>query len=98
MTVQESTEIMGSSRMRRLVEEVGGRYADRLVIFDTPPVLSGADAIVFASLVDSVIMVIDYGKTSMKAVSKAVELLPRDKLLGFVLNREDTGRAFHNRG
>lgn len=97
-TVQESTEIMGSSRMRRLVEEVKNRYPDRLVIFDTPPVLAGADAIVFAPLVDSVIMVVDYGKTPMNAVSKAVELLPRDKLLGLVLNREDTGRAFQNRG
>lgn len=93
MTVQESTEIMGSSRMRTLVEEVKGRYPDRLVIFDTPPVLVGADAIVFASLVDSILMVIEHGKTPMKAVSKVMELIPRDKFLGFVLNRDNEFRS-----
>lgn len=87
-TVRESTEIIGSARMRGLVEGVKGRYPDRIVIFDTPPVLTGADAIVFAAQVDSIVMVIEHGKTSQKDVSKALELIPKEKFLGFILNRD----------
>jgi len=87
-TVRESTEIMGSSRMHGFVEEIRGRYPDRLVIFDAPPVLPGADAIVLSSLVDSIAMVIAHGRTSMKVVSNALELIPKDKFLGFILNRD----------
>jgi protein-tyrosine kinase len=87
-TVQESTELMESPRMRYLVEEVKNRYPDRLVIFDTPPVLAGADAIAFASLVDCIIMVVEAGKTPLAEIKKALELIPKDKFLGFVLNKD----------
>jgi len=87
-TVRESTEIMGSSRMHGFVKEIRGRYPDRLVIFDAPPVLPGADAIVLSSLVDSIAMVIAHGRTSMKVVSNALELIPKDKFLGFILTRD----------
>jgi non-specific protein-tyrosine kinase len=91
-TIQESTEILNSSRMRGLVEEVKNRYPDRFVIFDVPPVLVGADAIVFSSLVDSIVMVVEYGKTSINDIKKALELLPQDKFFGFVLNKDDDRR------
>jgi protein-tyrosine kinase len=87
-TVQESTELLESPRMRSLVDEVRNRYPDRFVIFDTPPVLAGADAIAFASLVDSIIMVVEAGKTPLAEIQKALELIPKDKFLGFVLNKD----------
>jgi non-specific protein-tyrosine kinase len=87
-TIHESTEFLSSPRMRALMDEVKHRYADRYVIFDVPPVLSGADAITFASLVDCIIMVVDAGKTSLGDVKKALELIPKEKFLGFVLNRD----------
>jgi len=33
-------------------------------------------------------MVIAHGRTSMRTVVNALELMPRDKFLGFILNRE----------
>lgn len=85
-TVNDSTELLGSPKMKKLVEDMKNRYADRYVLLDVPAVLAGADAMVFAPLVDGIVMVVDRGVTPMPDVKKAVELLPREKLLGFVLN------------
>ncbi|MBV5331346.1 hypothetical protein JZU69_02845, partial [bacterium] len=58
------------------------------VIFDLPSILDGADAITFAPFVDGILMVTQVGRNSHKEISKAMELFPREKLLGFVLNRQ----------
>ena len=85
--VDESAEIMGSPRMQELVTELKGRYEDRTVIFDVPPVLGGADALAFAPLVDGIILVVGAGTTSQKDFQKALEMLPKEKIAGCVLNR-----------
>lgn len=86
-TIQDSAELLGCPRMRELVREMKERYADRSVLFDVPAVLSGADAIAFAPLVDAILMVVAEGVTPIGDVRKAVELLPAEKILGFVMNR-----------
>jgi len=89
-TVNNSSEYLGSPKMKDLVNELKTRYDDRYVIFDTPPVLSGADTITLAPLVDSIIMVVEAGRTSIYDVKKALELIPQEKFLGFVLNRHNS--------
>jgi len=85
--VNESDEILGSPRMRELMEEMKGRYSERFIILDAPPVLTGADVLTLAPLVDKIIVVVQAGKTSMDDVQKALGYLPQDKVLGLVLNR-----------
>jgi non-specific protein-tyrosine kinase len=85
-TVLDSTELLGSPKMKELLEDMKTRYDDRYVILDVPAVIDGADAMVFAPLVDGIIMVVEKGVTALADVKKAVELLPREKILGFVLN------------
>jgi protein-tyrosine kinase len=86
-TVANSAELMGSPRMKALIQEIKNRYEDRCVIFDGPPVLGGADALAFAPLVDCIIMVVEEGRTSIQDVKRALEMVPSEKFLGFVLNR-----------
>ncbi len=85
--IPESTELLASPKMRELVEEMKNRYPDRFIIFDVPPILDRADALAFSPLVDCILMVVESGKTSLQDVQKAVELIPKEKFLGFVLNR-----------
>ena len=87
-TVFDSSELLSSDMMVRLVKEMGTRYKDRYVFFDAPPVLERSEAISLAPLMDGILMVVEAGVTSKKDVQKAVELLPKDKLLGFVLNKQ----------
>ena len=86
-TIEGSSELLGSPRMKDLVAEMKKRYPDRYVIFDVPPVLSAADALAFAPWVDHVVMVVQAGKTPLPDVKRALEMLPREKILGIVLNR-----------
>jgi non-specific protein-tyrosine kinase len=49
--------------------------------------LTGADVLTLSTLVDHVVVVVQAGKTSMDVVNKALQYIPKDKILGFVLNR-----------
>lgn len=89
-TIQDSAELLGCPRMAELVVDMKTRYKDRFVLFDVPPILIGADALAFAPLVDAIIMVVEAGRTSIHDIKKALELIPQDKFLGFVLNRHST--------
>lgn len=80
-------ELLGSERMTAVIEELKG-HAD-IVLFDAPPTLVVADAVILSSKVDGVLMVTDAGGTRRHAAERAVEELRRVKanLLGVVLNR-----------
>ena len=76
-----------SSRMRRLIGEAAATFD--WVVIDTPPVVLLPDANLLAAMVDAAILVIGAGKTPHKLITRAVEALGRNKILGVVLNRVD---------
>jgi len=88
--IRESAELLGSGKMKALVAEMKTRYPDRYLVFDVPPILAGADVIGLASFVDCILIVVEAGKTSIRDIRKAFDLMPREKVLGFVLNRHRT--------
>jgi non-specific protein-tyrosine kinase len=92
-TLQESSELLGSPRMQELLAEMKARYPDRYLIFDLPPVLTGADTLAFAPQVDHIIMVVEAGRTPREEVERALALLPREKILGLVLNRQESRKV-----
>ena len=87
-TIENSAELLGSPRMQNLVKEMKSRYDDRYVLFDVPPLLVGADALALAPYIDCIVMVVEEGRTSIKEVIRALEMLPKEKFVGFVLNRQ----------
>ena len=87
-TVRDSCELLGSPGMRDLVLEMKHRYPERYVFFDAPSILSSADAVAFAPLVDYILVVAQAGRTSLVDINRAVELLPPEKILGLVMNRQ----------
>lgn len=92
-TIDESTELLGSPRMKELVEEMKHRYPDRYIFFDVPAILSGADALAFAPLVDHILVVVRAGKTPCDQINRALGMLPRDKVLGLALNGEKKSQS-----
>ena len=89
---ERSTELLASQSMYRVAEELAQRYADRVVIFDSPPLLLTNEAQVVASLVGQVVFVIAAEKTSQRAVTEALEMLDDEAVVGMILNK--TKHAF----
>ncbi len=86
-TAKNSAELIASPRIKFIINEMKNRYDNRYIFFDVPPVLNVADAVAFAPLVDSILLVVHAGKTSINDIKKALKLIPQKKFLGFVFNR-----------
>ena len=82
-----STELLGAPRMESLVSEMKARYADRFLIFDSSPLLTCADALVFSSFIDSVLLVVEAEKNSRREIKQAMELLQDKPVLGSIMNK-----------
>ena len=86
-------EILGSHRMRELVETLRQRY-DYIVI-DSPPLLPVADSVVLSTIVDGVLMVIRGQSTTVPVIKQALSKLDRvgARMIGSVLNDVDVTSA-----
>ena len=87
------SELLQSKNMKRLLEELEGRYSH--VIIDTPPVLAVTDAAVLGAHTDGVVLVLRSGETEQRAAERAVDQLRRVgiRLFGAVLNEVSTSTA-----
>ena len=72
---KHSTELLSSNKMALFVEELSNRYPDRLVIFDSPPLLAATQGEILAKLVGQVVLVIEAEKTMQSVVMESVEKL-----------------------
>jgi Mrp family chromosome partitioning ATPase len=86
-TLEHTSEILAGPRTRDLVAELRRRYAERVVVFDLPPVLAADDALAFAPLVECGLVVAAEGRTRRAELVRTIELLHKTTLVGTVLNR-----------
>ena len=84
-----STELLASDGMQILAQELADRYPDRVVIFDSPPLLATSEAAVLAGLVGQVVMVVEAEKTKREELKEALGLLKQDQYVGLVLNKSN---------
>jgi len=87
--VPNSAEMLRSPRMIALVNELKTRYADRLIVFDLPPILAADDALAFSPYVDCMLMVAESGTTRKDDLQQAYQILKNVPLVGTVLNKSE---------
>ena len=80
-------ELVSSSKMDDLLNQIQQFDPDATVIVDFPPVLVGDDVIALAPKLDSVMLVVAEGQTDVDELTTSVELLSQFNLLGTVLNK-----------
>ena len=83
-------ELLASRRMQQII--IALCAAADVVIFDTPPILAAADALILAAQMDGTILVTDQGRTRRVFAQQALARLVavRARLLGAVLNRDSS--------
>jgi len=89
-TIDQSSEVLGSPLMKELVTDMKNRYPERYIIFDVPPVFAGVDTMIFANLVDHILVVVEADKTPMPELKMALDMLPKEKIRGLILNQQQT--------
>ncbi len=83
------TELLGSERMNQVLSMVAHEHD--VVIIDSPPVMPVSDALLLATVVDGVVLVVNSLKTSKHHVKMACAKLEyaRAKVFGVLLNEID---------
>jgi exopolysaccharide/PEP-CTERM locus tyrosine autokinase len=82
-----ATELLASGAMRDLLREMATRYCDRIIIFDSPPLLAASEAGVLASRMGQIVMVVEAGKTTEAALKDALGRIESSNVAGLLLNK-----------
>lgn len=90
----DSPELLESSAMRHLIEDLKARYD--VVICDSPPLGAGVDATVLGGVTGSMLLVVRTGRSARSVAQTSLEMLRRlpIRLLGAVLNDVPQGAAY----
>jgi capsular exopolysaccharide synthesis family protein len=81
---ENPTELLSSERFGETLARLR-EYFD-FILLDSPPVMPFADSRLLANHADAIILVIRAGMAPYETVEKAIDALPRDRILGVVLN------------
>lgn len=82
-----ATELLASDAMQSLLEEMASRYPDRIIIFDSPPLLLTTEASVLASQMGQIVMVVKADSTPQAAVQRSLSSIATHPARFVVLNQ-----------
>ena len=85
-----ATELLASDAMRNLLNDIATRYPDRIVIFDSPPLLLTTEARVLATHMGQVVMVVQAEKTLQSDVQSALATIESCPVRMMILNRAES--------
>lgn len=93
-TMETATELLASDRMKELVARLSGAEANRIVIFDSPPLLLTNESRVLTDVVGQVVIVVRAGVTERAAVMEAIGYVNEARAVSLILNQsDDVGRG-----
>ena len=84
---QNSNELLASERMERLVDELANRYPDRILIFDSPPLMFSPEARVLAHYMGQIVVVVEAEKTTHSMLNQALSMVEECPIVLLALNK-----------
>ena len=85
-----ATELLASDAMTQFLEEISARYQDRIVVFDSPPLLVTTEARVLATQMGQIVFVVHAESTLQSEVKRALATIESCPLKMVVLNQART--------
>ncbi len=82
-----ATELLASSTMSNMVNEIANRYPDRVIIFDSPPLLLTSESRVLASHMGQIVMVVEAQTTTQHAVKESLRQLEGCSNVNLIYNK-----------
>jgi protein-tyrosine kinase len=93
MMHKNATELLASSAMRSLLVELAHRYPDRIIIFDSPPLMVTTEAPVLAQSMGQLVLVVEAGRTTHTMVKQALSKVQGCPVKMLVLNKARYART-----
>jgi protein-tyrosine kinase len=82
-----ATELLASQTMKAFVYEIANRYPDRIVIFDSPPLLLTSEAHVLATHMGQIVLVVESETTTQHAVKESLHQLEGCSNVNIIYNK-----------
>jgi protein-tyrosine kinase len=82
-----ATELLASEAMQRLLDDMATRYPDRIIIFDSPPLLLTTESRALATHMGQIVVVVQAGRTLQSDVQHALSTIEACPVRMMVLNK-----------
>ena len=83
----DATELLASARMERLAVQLGQNDAQRIVVFDSPPLLQTTESTALAHVAGQIVVVVRAESTSQPVLLDALKALDGHPAVSLVLNQ-----------
>ncbi|HKO89271.1 MAG TPA: XrtA-associated tyrosine autokinase [Burkholderiales bacterium] len=87
MPHQRATELLASDSMTRMLSEMAARYSDRILIFDSPPLLPTTESRVLATHMGQIVVVVEAEITTHGKLKQALSQLETCPVVMTMLNK-----------
>ena len=85
-----ATELLASDAMIRLLNDMAKRYPDRIIVFDSPPLLLATESRVLASHMGQIVVVVQAEKTLQSDIAQALATIEACPVKLMLLNQART--------
>jgi receptor protein-tyrosine kinase len=93
MPHKNATELLASGAMKSLLVEIAHRYPDRIIVFDSPPLMVTTEAPVLAQSMGQIVLVVEAGRTTQTMVKHALAKIADCPVKMLVLNKARYART-----
>lgn len=87
---RQATELLASGAMAALLDEMSARYADRIIVFDSPPLLVTTESRVLATQMGQIVFIVHAESTLRSDVKRALATIENCPIKLMVLNQART--------
>ena len=93
---EHTPELISSQRTIGLLTEMSRRYNDRIIIFDTPPVLASAEAATLAAYMHQAILVVAWAEPNRDQIQRALDNVSACRNVNLIFNKAPKWQKGHS--
>ena len=82
-----ASELLASEAMARLLDEISNRYPDRIIVFDSPPLLATTESRVLATHMGQIVVVVEAERTTQSTLESALSTVENCPMVLTMLNK-----------
>ena len=94
--IRNSSEALGSSKLTDILQRLRQIDSNPIIVCDLPPVLLNDDVLAIQPSIDGFLVVIADEISKPDEVTRVIELIDKEKLIGTVLNKSQTAPTANN--